>query len=120
MLSLFGLLAINNISRGVYVVAFALLAGVVAAWFAATAIRRARHQRTALPRGSVAALVIAGIGMAISIVGLVGFAVLGKQLSSYSHCLTGANTLTAQQACQSQFTHAVTGALNGLRSAAGR
>lgn len=120
MLSLVGLLAINNFSRGVYVVAFALLAGVSAVWFAATAIGRARHHRTALPRGSVSALVIASIGMAISVLLLVGFAVLGKQLSAYSSCLTGANTLTAQQACRSQFTHAVTGALDGLRPTASR
>lgn len=116
LLSLAGLLAFSNVSRGVYVVVFALAAGVLAAWFAGTAIGRARHQRTALPHGSVTALVIAGIGMAISLVLLAGFAVFGKQLSAYSQCLRGANTVSAQQACHSQFMHSVTGRLSGLRS----
>lgn len=116
LLSLFGLLAISNVSRGVPVVAFALAAGALAAWFAATAIGRARHQGSALPRGSITALVIASLGMAISIILLAGFAIFGKQLSSYSRCLTGANTLASQQSCRSQFMDQVTGTLNGLRS----
>lgn len=115
MLSLFGLLAISNLSRGIFVAAFALLAGALAAWFAATAIGRARHQDTALPRGSVTALVIAAVGMAVSLILVAGFAVLGKQLTSYSQCTSAANTVAAQQTCQTQFSHAVTGQLNSLR-----
>jgi len=115
MLSLFGLLAISNFSRGIYIVAFSLLAGVVAAWFSATAIGRARHHGTALPRGSITALVIASIGVAMSALLLAGFAVMGRQLTTYSRCLTAANTLAAQQTCEHQFSGSVTGMLNGLR-----
>ncbi len=111
LLSLFGLLAINNTlisaGRAVYVVAFTLLAGLVGAWFAATAIGRARHQGTALPQGSITALVIAGIGVAVSGILVAGFALWGQQLSAYTHCLNGANTVTAGNVCQSQFTRAV-------------
>ena len=120
MLSLFGLLAMSNFSRGIYIVAFALLAGALAAWFSATAIGRARHHGMALPRGSITALVIASIGMAISIIGLTGFALLGKQLTTYSRCLTAANTLAAQQSCHNQFTNSVTGVLSSLRAASHR
>jgi hypothetical protein len=111
LLSLFGLLAINNtlisVGRALYVVAFTLLAGVVGAWFAATAIGRARHQGTALPQGSIAALVIASIGIAVSGILVAGFALWGQQLATYTHCLNGANTVTAGNMCQSQFTRAV-------------
>jgi hypothetical protein len=120
MLSLFGLLAISNFGRGIYIVAFALLAGVLATWFAATAIGRARHHGTALPRGAITALVVSSLGMAISMILLAGFAVLGKQLTSYSHCLTAANTVAAQQTCQHQFTSSVTGQLNGLQTVSHR
>ncbi len=120
MLSLFGLLSMSNFGRGIYIVAFTLLAGGVAAWFTATAIGRARHHGMALPRGSITALVIASIGMAISLLLLAGFAVLGRQLTAYSHCLTAANTLTSQQACQHQFSNSVTSMVNGLRTASGR
>lgn len=121
LLSLFGLLAINNTiisaGRAVYIVAFTLVAGVVAAWFAATAIGRARHRGTALPHGSITALVIASLGIAISGVLVTGFTVLGKPLSAYSQCLSGANTVAAQHACKIQFTHAETGILSGLSPA---
>ncbi len=120
MLSLFGLLAISNLNRGIDIVAFTLVAGVVAAWFGATAIGRARHHGTALPRGSITALVIAGIGIAISAILLAGFALLGRQLTAYSQCINSANTVTAQQACRSQFTHAVSGPLASLQTAAKR
>ncbi|MGE5137477.1 MAG: hypothetical protein ACM32E_31835 [Gemmatimonadota bacterium] len=115
MLSLFGLLAISNFGRGIAIVAFSLLAGVVATWFSATAIGRARHHGMALPRGSITALVIASIGMAMSAILLAGFAVMGRQLTSYSHCLTAANTLAAQQTCEHQFTGSMTGMLKGFR-----
>ena len=98
------------------VAGFALAAGALAVWFAATSIRRARRQHTALPRGSVIALVIAGIGMAISIVLLAGFAMFGKQVSAYSRCLSGANTIVAENTCHSQFMNSLTGTASGLRS----
>ena len=108
LLGLFGLLAISNISRGAAVAAFALLSGTLAAWYAATAIRRARRAATALPHGSVLALVIAGAGITVSVIVLAGFALFGKQLSAYSQCVSGANTLMAQQDCYSQLTHSLT------------
>lgn len=117
MLSLSGLLVISNFGRGIYLAAFALLAGVVAAWFAVTAISRARRERTEIPRGSITALVISGLGMAVSVLLLAGFALLGKQLTTYSRCLTGANTVAAQHTCSSTFNRAVSGKLGGFRPA---
>jgi predicted PurR-regulated permease PerM len=107
LLSLLGVLGLSNFQRGVYIVAFALVAGTMAVWLAATAMRRARHRGTAGPRGSVVALVIGGVGVVVSAVLLAGFALFGKQASTYSQCLSGANTVAAQQTCRTQFTHAI-------------
>jgi hypothetical protein len=107
LLSLFGVLGLSNFQRGVYIVAFALVAGTMAVWLAATAMRRARRGGTAGPRGSVAAIVIGGLGVAISAVLLAGFALFGKQASTFSRCLSGANTVAAQQTCRIQFTRAI-------------
>jgi hypothetical protein len=107
LLSLFGVLGLSNFQRGVYIVAFALVAGTMAVWLAATAMRRARRGRTAAPRGSVVAIVIGGIGILVSAVLLAGFALFGQQVSTYSQCLGGANTVAAQQTCRTQFTHAI-------------
>jgi hypothetical protein len=107
LLSLFGVLGLTNFQRGVYIVAFALVSGAMAIWLAATAMRRARRGGTAGPRGSVVAVVIGGVGVLISAVLLAGFALFGKQASTFSQCLGGANTVAAQQTCKTQFTRAI-------------
>jgi len=107
VLSLLGLLGVSNFQRGVYIVAFALVAGVLAIWFGGTALARTRRAGTAGPRGSVAAIVIGSIGVLLSGLLLLGFALFGKQASTFSRCLSGANTVAAQQACQNQFIHSV-------------
>lgn len=115
LLSLAGLLGLNDLRNGIYVVLYGLLAGALGLWFAVTAIRQARRGRTARPRGAVVATVIAGVGIVLSTVMLAGFAVLGKQLSSYGQCLSGANTIASHQSCQTQFTRAVDHRLASLR-----
>ena len=107
VLSLFGLLGVSNFQRGVYIVGFALVAGALAIWLAGTALARTRRAGTAGPRGSVTAIVIGSIGVLISGILLLGFALFGQQASTFSRCLSGANTIAAQQACQHQFIHSV-------------
>jgi hypothetical protein len=109
LLSLFGLLGLHNFQRGIYIVAFTLLAGALAVWFAITSRLRARRGGTRSPRGSVAAIVIGGTGVLLSGFLLVGLAAFGKQVVTYSRCVSGANTIAAKQACQNQFVHAVGG-----------
>jgi hypothetical protein len=115
LLSVAGLLSLNYLQRGVYLAGYALLAGLIAMWLAVTALARARRDRTARPRGSVTATVIAGIGIIFSVVMLFAFAVLGKQLTDYGRCLSAASTPSDQQACQSQFIHAVDRQISVLR-----
>jgi hypothetical protein len=96
LLSLAGFLGFNiDVRRGLIIVIYALLAGVIALWLALTAIKRARRNRTARPRGSVAAVVLAGVGIGLSLVMLLAFALFGPQLSAYGRCLSGANTIAA-------------------------
>jgi hypothetical protein len=107
VLSLFGLLGVSNFQRGVYIVGFALVAGALAIWLAGTALARTRRAGTAGPRGSVTAIVIGGVGVLLSGILLLAFALFGKQASTFSRCLSGANTIAAQQACQNQFIHSI-------------
>jgi outer membrane biosynthesis protein TonB len=113
LLSLFGLLGLNNLQRGVYIAAFALVAAALAVWLGSTSISRARRGGTMSPRASVTAIAIGAIGVLLSGLLLVGFAAFGKQVATYTQCLSGANTIAAQQACKDQLVHAVEGRASG-------
>jgi hypothetical protein len=117
LLSLTGVLALGDPQRGVYLVAYALLAGVVAMWLAVTSLARAKRRRTARPHGSAAAAAIAGVGIVMSLTLLLAFIVLGPQISGYARCLSDAGTPTAQQSCQVRFTHAVDQEISALQTA---
>ena len=117
LLSLTGVLALGDPQRGIYLVAYALLAGAVAMWLAVTSLARARRGRTARPHGSAAATAIAGVGILLSMVLLLAFIVLARQMSSYGQCLSEAGTTTAQQSCRAQFNRAVNKELSALRAA---
>lgn len=116
LLSLAGLFSLNYLQRGIYLVAYALLAGLMAMWLAVTALARARRGRTTRPRGSIIATVIAGVGIILSVIMLIAFAVFGKQLTAYGRCLSLASTSADRQACQTQFIHAVNRELTTLQS----
>src|SRR5215470_2595970 len=108
LLSLAGLLGFNiEAQRAVLVIVYSLLAGATALWLALTAMRRARRSRTARPRGSVTATVIAGVGIGLAGVMLMAFGLFGQQLANYGRCLSGANTITGSQSCYSRFSHAL-------------
>jgi hypothetical protein len=116
LISLAGLLGLSFPTRGIYVVLYALVAGILALWLAVSALRRARRNRTAPPRGSRTAVLIACAGVALSASALVVFVMMGKQLSAYGECLSGANTLEAQHSCRDQFNQAVDHEISVLRS----
>ncbi len=108
VLSLGGFAAFNLGQRyGILLIGYALLASLIALWLGLTAVSRARRDRTARPRGAVLATVIATLGIGLSILLLLGFALFGRQLAGYSRCLTAASTASAQQSCYSQFSHAL-------------
>ena len=120
LLSLAGLFSLNYLQRGIYLVAYALLAGLMAMWLAVTALARARRGRTTRPRGSIVATVIAGVGIILSVIMLIAFTVFGKQLTAYGRCLSLASTSADRQTCQTQFIHAVNRELTTLQKTSPR
>lgn len=122
LLAMFGLLSVSdligtgNVQRYVYLVAFSLLVGAVALWLGASTVARSRRTGTGRPRGAVSAIILGGIGVLFSILLLITFTVLWKQLSAYSRCMAGANTPTAQQACRNQLTRSLNAETNRIRT----
>ena len=115
MLSLLGLSLAGGLRRAVYVIAAAFVLGALAAWLGGTAMSRARRAGSARPRGAVAGLTLGILGLAFSAIAMIVFAIFWKELSAYSNCLSGANTLTAQQACQHQFSQTITNEIKSLQ-----
>src|SRR5208282_833853 len=117
VLSLAGLmLGLGNLRRGVYVAVLTLLFGVAAIWLGVTASKKARRSGTARPRWAVGGVVLGGLGLALSALWLLVLAVFWPQLSAYYTCMTGANTVAAQQACHTQFTNSVSGEISVLQT----
>jgi hypothetical protein len=116
-LSLVGLaLGLGNLRRGVYVAVLTLLFAVTAIWLGAGASRRARRSGTARPRGAISGTVLGGFGLAFSALWLLVLAMFWPQLSTYYNCMSGANTVAAQQACHDQFTNSVGGEISVLQN----
>jgi hypothetical protein len=107
-LSLIGLaLGLGNLHRGIYVVILTLIFGLTAIWLGATANRTARRSGTARARGSTSGIVLGSLGLTLSALWLLVLAVFWPQLNTYYNCMNGANTVSAQQACHTQFTKSV-------------
>ena len=107
VLSLLSMMLIGNVRRGVYVVAVALVVAAIALWLSVSAMSRARRGGTGRPRGAIFATVLGVVGLVFSAFVLAGFAMFWPQLQQYANCLSGASTVSAQQACQQQLTNSV-------------
>jgi hypothetical protein len=116
-LSLLGLaFGLGNLHRGIYVAVLTLLFAAAAIWLGILTARVARRRGTARPRGAVSGIVLGGFGLALSALWLLVLAVFWPQLSTYYNCMSGANTLAAQQACHDQFTKSVGGEISVLQN----
>ena len=117
VLSLVGLaLGLGNLRRGVFVAVVTLLFGATAIWLGVRANRRARRGGTARPRGTISGIVLGGFGLAFSMLWLLVLAVFWPQLSTYYNCMSGANTVAAQQACHTQLTNSIGGEISVLQN----
>ena len=116
IISLLAMMLIGNVRRGVYVVAVALLIAATALWLSISAMRRARRDGSGRPRAAVLAVVLGVIGFGFSAFVLAGFAMFWPQITQYSNCMNGANTVSAQQACQQQLDNSVNGEIGILGS----
>ena len=116
VLSLLGLaLGLGNLHRSVLVAVLSLLFALTAIWLGAWANRSSRRNGTARPRGAVGGIVLGGFGLAFSTLWLLALAVFWPQLSAYYNCMSGANTVAAQQACHTAFTNSVGGEISVLQ-----
>jgi len=110
VLSLLALVGVGtNFHRGIYLVIFALVVGVAACWLGVTAMRRARRSSSIRPASAMLGTVVGAIGTVLSVLLLVALALFWKQLTTYSRCLSAANTVTAQQACTNQLNRSLNG-----------
>jgi ABC-type amino acid transport system permease subunit len=117
VLSLVGLaLGLGNLRRGVVVAIVTLLFGVLAIWLGVRARRRAQRSGTARPRGATGGIVLGGFGLAFSMLWLLVLAVFWPQLSTYYNCMSGANTVAAQQACHTQLNNSIGGEISVLQN----
>jgi ABC-type amino acid transport system permease subunit len=107
VISLFGMMMIGNVRRGVYVVGVSLIIAAIAVWLSTSAMSRAQRGGSGRPRGAMLAAVLGVAGLAFSAFVLAGFAIFWPQLSQYSDCMSGANTVAAQQACRQQLDNSV-------------
>jgi hypothetical protein len=114
VLSLLSMMMIGNVRRGVYVVAVALVIAAIALWLSLRSMSRARRGGTGRPRGALLAAILGGISFVFSAFVLAGYLMFWPQLTQYADCLNGANTVTAQQACQQQFDNSVNGEIRIL------
>jgi len=114
VLSLLGLaLGLGNLHRGVFVAVLTLLFAVTAIWLGVIAKRRARRSGTARPRGAISGIVLGGFGLAFSALWLLVLAVFWPQLTAYYNCMSGANTVAAQQVCRTHLNNSVSVLQNG-------
>ena len=117
VLSLVGLaLGLGNLRRGVFVAVVTLLFGATAIWLGVRANRRARRGGTARPRGTISGIVLGGFGLAFSMLWLLVLAVFWPQLSTYYNCMSGANTVAAQQACHTQLNNSIGSEMSVLQN----
>ena len=117
VLSVLGLaLGLGNLRRGVFVAIVTLLFAAMGIWLGIRANRRARRSGTARPRGTISAIVLGGFGLAFSVLWLLVLAVFWPQLSTYYNCMSGANTVAAQQACHTQLTNSIGGEISVLQN----
>jgi predicted PurR-regulated permease PerM len=119
VLSLLGLFLASGLRHAIYVIAGTLVIGAVGAWLGSTAMSQARRGRTGRPRGAVAGVVLGLLGLAFSGLALTVFAMFWTQLSAYSKCTSGANTLTAQQTCQHQLSRTISNEFGSFGSSSG-
>ena len=64
----------------------------------------------------MAGIVLGLLGLGFSGLALFVFAIFWTQLSTYWNCTSGANTLTAQQACQHQLSQTISNEFGPFKS----
>jgi hypothetical protein len=92
-----------------------MVIGAIGLWLSFSALSRSRKAGTARPRFAVAASVLGIVGTGVSTLALIGFAAFWPQISQYASCMSGANTVTSQSACDQQLNNALQTSMQFLR-----
>ncbi|SDS48094.1 hypothetical protein [Actinopolymorpha singaporensis] len=100
MLGIFGLLA------SIFVPPLGIFAGGIAVWLGVAGRRRGRRAGRAVP-GAGPGLVLGVVAVAIGLVLSVVWAVFWNEIVDYQECVSGANTQTARQNCQTTFEKSI-------------
>ena len=108
LISLFGMIVLSgNLHRAVVVLAVTLVIGATGLWLAITAMSRSRQAGSSRPRLVILATVLAVLGTGLSALALAGFALFWTQINQYANCISGANTVAAQTACNQQLNNSL-------------
>ncbi len=104
LISLFGMIVLSgNLHRAVVGLAVTLVIGGTGLWLAITTMSRSRQAGSARPRFVILATVLAVIGTGLSVLALAGFALFWTQINQYANCMSAANTVSTQTACNQQL-----------------
>ena len=115
VLSLIAMMLIGNLQRAPYVLVVAGVVALIGLALGLSALRAAKRAGTRRPRGSVAAVVLGGLCAVFAGLAVIGFAIFSAQFTQYANCLNAAGSSSAaQNACQTQFSNAVTARINHL------
>lgn len=96
-----------NPRRLVYVAAVALFVALIGLVLAFSAMRAARRAGARRPRAAVPGAVAGVIAAVLSGTVLVAFLLYSSQVTQYVTCMSGASTSTAQNACWQQLQNSV-------------
>ena len=108
LISLFGMIVLSgNLHRVVVVLAVTLAIGGTGLWLAITTMSRSRQAGSSRPRMVILATVLAVLGTGLSALALAGFALFWTQINQYANCMSGANTVSAQSACDQQLQNSL-------------
>jgi len=102
-LSLLAVPSAHDPRRALLVLAVVVVFGVVAVWLGLTASRQARRERTRRPAWAFGGILLGICGAGFALLILSAYAMFWSQTNTYFSCSSSANTVTAEQACNTQF-----------------
>ena len=105
-LSLLAVPSARDPRKAVLVLAVVIVFGGVAIWLGMTANRQARRESAARPAWAFGGMLLGVFGAGFGVLMLSAFALFWPQMNTYFSCMNSANTITASQACATQFKQA--------------